>query len=80
MSELTAPMRELLVWVARCPRTYAEAMAAWQSHCPRFTIWEDALDDGLIRVEREHGTRLAEARVVLTARGQAAVAAPAALR
>jgi hypothetical protein len=44
-------MREFLVWVAFRPRTYADTMEAWGSHCPRFTLWEDALDLGLISVE-----------------------------
>jgi hypothetical protein len=45
-------MLEFLQWVASRRRTYAEAMEAWQSHCPRQTIWEDALIDGLIQVDR----------------------------
>jgi hypothetical protein len=44
-------MRELLVWVAFRPRTYADTMEAWGSHCPRYTLWEDALELGLIIVE-----------------------------
>jgi len=48
---VSAAMREFLVWVAFRPRTYADAMEAWGSHCPRFTLWEDALDQGLIVVE-----------------------------
>lgn len=65
-------MREFLVWVAFRPRTYADAMDAWQSHCPRFTLWEDALDAGLIELERPAGTSSA-ARLRLTDRGQAAL-------
>jgi hypothetical protein len=67
------PIRELLAWVARRPRTYAEAMEAWQSHCPRYTLWEDALEAKLIRIERGDGMRFGEARVSLTPRGQAAL-------
>jgi hypothetical protein len=62
--------RDFLAWVASRPRSYAEAMEAWRTSCPRFPIWEDALGDGLVRVERS-GTTMSEARVVLTARGQA---------
>jgi hypothetical protein len=65
----TAPMRELLVWVARCPRTYADAMAAWRSSCPRFTVWEDALDAGLIQIERRGAS--GDFPVSLTLRGRA---------
>jgi hypothetical protein len=45
-----APTLELLTWIAERPRTYAETMAAWHSHCPRLMIWEDALADRLVRV------------------------------
>jgi hypothetical protein len=44
-------------------------MDAWQSHCPRQTIWEDAIIDGLIQIDREHETH--NPAVVLTARGAA---------
>jgi hypothetical protein len=43
-------MLEFLAWVSDRPRTYGEAMAAWQTTCPRHTVWEDALIDGLVRV------------------------------
>ena len=61
---------DFLAWVASRPRSYAEAMEAWRTSCPRFTIWEDAIGDGLIRVESK-GSRQSEARVALTARGLA---------
>jgi hypothetical protein len=63
--------RDLLVWLARTPRTYSETMEAWRSSCPRLTIWEDALADGLVRVESGNGTRLSDAPVVLTPHGHA---------
>jgi hypothetical protein len=65
--------RDFLVWLARMPRTYAETMEAWRSSCPRFTIWEDALADGLVRVESGNGTPLSLTTVVLTPRGRAAL-------
>jgi hypothetical protein len=68
---LSAQMRELLVWVAREPRTYAAAMDAWRSSCPRFSVWEDAQDAGLIEVEARNG---AEARVRLTPLGHCVLA------
>jgi hypothetical protein len=71
-----AVMREFLAWVARCPRTEADVMEAWRSSCPRFTVWEDALAVQLVKVEREVGMRMGEARVTLTSRGQAVVAGP----
>ncbi len=47
---MDAALHELLIWVDHAPRTYADAMFAWGSHCPRSTAWEDALDANLVRV------------------------------
>ena len=73
---VTAPTRELLAWVARRPRTYVDAMEAWRSTCPRYTVWEDALDAELIQIERGGGMGIGEARVTLTPCGQAVLAGP----
>ncbi|HEY3242860.1 MAG TPA: hypothetical protein VGM03_05860 [Phycisphaerae bacterium] len=62
-------MREFLGWIASRRRTYAEAMQAWRSTCPRHTTWEDALIDGLI--ELQVGDRLDDSAVTLTPRGRA---------
>jgi hypothetical protein len=43
---------ELLTWISRGSRTYADAMEVWGSHCPRHTVWEDALAACLVRVVR----------------------------
>jgi len=59
---------EFLSWVAARRRTYDEAMEAWQSHCPRATIWEDAIIAGL--VELETGSNDRDPDVVLTAQGR----------
>ena len=42
---------QFLEFVAEQPRSYAETMDAWRSACPRMTIWEDALKDGLVVYE-----------------------------
>jgi hypothetical protein len=60
-------MLEFLDWISTRPRTYAEAMDAWQSHCPRQTIWEDAIIEGLIQLNRKDTIR--DPEVTLTARG-----------
>ena len=65
-------LREFLSWVASRRRTYAEAMEAWRSSCPRHTVWEDACRDGLIQLERTGP--LPECAVTLTPRGQALLA------
>jgi hypothetical protein len=64
-------VRELLSWISRQPRSYPEAIEVWKTHCPRHSLWEDALGDGMIRVVRNGS----ESHVVLTPRGQAALRA-----
>ncbi|MCA1647311.1 MAG: hypothetical protein LC797_18255 [Chloroflexi bacterium] len=71
---LTAPMREFLVWVAFRPRTESDAREAWQSHCPRFTLWEDAQEAGLIALDSGVGP-FGSGRVRLSRRGQDALSA-----
>lgn len=39
---------DLLEWISREERTYEEVMDAWRTSCPRFPIWEDACDRGLV--------------------------------
>lgn len=60
---------ELLEWVSRRPRTYADAMDAWRTTCPRHSSWEDALLDGLIEVIESRDAL--PSLVVVTSRGQA---------
>jgi hypothetical protein len=62
---------QLLKWIVQQPRTYGETMDAWRSTCPRLSVWEDAVADGLVRVR--HGPSMLEARVTLTARGRQAI-------
>jgi len=58
---ITSLTLQFLEWIAERERTYAQTMEAWKSSCPRLTVWEDAVADGLVRVQR--GT------VLLTAAG-----------
>ena len=60
---------EFLAWTASRPRTYAEAMEAWSSRCPRNSVWEDALMEGLIQVGSAE--TMGESKVILTPRGRA---------
>jgi hypothetical protein len=62
-------MLEFLSWLSSRRRTYSETMDAWQSHCPRQTIWEDAMIDGYIELNRQVADQNPE--VALTARGRA---------
>ena len=57
---------EFLRWISSRPRTYAETMQVWRTTCPRHSIWEDALADGLIELESTSDA----ARVTLTPRGE----------
>jgi hypothetical protein len=74
---VSAPTAELLSWLALRPRTYDEAIDAWGSHCPRLTVWEDALIGRLIRIERNGGSG---STVALTAAGRTALDGPVAAR
>ncbi|MBZ5604767.1 MAG: hypothetical protein LAO79_20915 [Acidobacteriia bacterium] len=44
---------DLLEWLHARERTYSQTMDAWRTSCPRLTVWEDANDRGLIRVDHE---------------------------
>jgi hypothetical protein len=49
MTEATDPLvLDLVEWIAREPRLYAEVIEAWRTSCPRLTIWEDAVDRGYV--------------------------------
>jgi hypothetical protein len=41
---------DLVEWIAKEPRDYAEVMEVWRTSCPKLAIWEDA----------SHGRRLLE--------------------
>jgi hypothetical protein len=46
---------DLVEWIAREPRSYAEVIDAWRTSCPRLTVWEDAVDRGLVKREAASG-------------------------
>jgi hypothetical protein len=46
---ITPLIVEFLQWLAAEPRAYAEVMEGWRTSCPRLPIWEDAVDQGLVR-------------------------------
>ena len=39
---------DLVEWIAKQPRSYADVMEAWRTSCPRFPVWEGAVDLGLV--------------------------------
>jgi hypothetical protein len=55
---------QFLAWVRDARPTHDAVLDAWQSSCPRLSIWEDALIDGLVAFD---GSR--DRRLVLTAAG-----------
>ena len=59
---VTAPTIQLLGWLAEQSRGYAETVEVWKTSCPRLSVWEDALADNLVRIER--------GRVLLTPAGR----------
>ena len=55
--ENEALVLDLVEWVAQRPRPYAEVMDAWRTSCPRFPVWEDAVEHGLLAQRVENGDR-----------------------
>lgn len=64
---------ELLAWIRTRPRTYDEAVEVWRTSCPRHSVWEDAIADGLVEVSRRGGLAT-RSTVALSARGRAVLA------
>ena len=52
---------DFVEWVAASPRAYSDVMDAWKTSCPRLTIWEDAIDQGLVQRCRVDGELSIEA-------------------
>ncbi len=46
---------DLVAWVAREDRDYAEVMEAWRTSCPRLPVWEEANSRGLVARRYERG-------------------------
>jgi hypothetical protein len=39
---------DLLEWLGREPRSYAEAQEAWRTSCPHLPVWEEANERGFV--------------------------------
>jgi hypothetical protein len=73
MSGVTEPLvLDLVEWVGRKPRAYAEVMEAWHTSCPRLPVWEEAVERGLVARRAIDGQGTC---VVLTPAGAAFLAA-----
>jgi hypothetical protein len=66
------PMLQFLSWIASRKRTHADVMDAWQSSCPRLSVWEDAVIDGYVQYAGD-----AARNVVLTRLGRTVLDAQA---
>jgi len=58
---------DLVEWVAKEPRSYAEMLETWRTSCPRLTVWDDALERGLVERTAPGASGVL---VVATARGR----------
>jgi hypothetical protein len=63
---IDALILQFLAWVESETPTYAQVLDAWQSSCPRLSVWEDVQIAGLVAFD---GTR--SRHVVLTDAGRA---------
>ena len=55
ISAVDSLILDLLEWLAKGERGYAEVMDAWRTSCPRLPVWEDANDRGLVATENVNG-------------------------
>jgi hypothetical protein len=46
-------------------------MDRWRTSCPRLSIWEDAILDGLVRLENRAGAPRNQSAMTVTPRGRA---------
>ena len=51
---------DFIAWIAAGPKSYAEVMDAWRTSCPRLTVWEDAVDRGLVARRRDASDTLVD--------------------
>jgi hypothetical protein len=65
-NDLDPLILDLLEWIGREPRSYADVIDAWRTSCPRLTVWEDAMDRGFAVREHAKGH---EVMIRLTAAG-----------
>src|SRR5882757_10693668 len=66
-NDLDPLILDLLEWIGREPRSYADVIDAWRTSCPRLTVWEDAMDRGFAAREHAQGR---EVMIRLTAAGR----------
>jgi len=58
---------DMLAWIAKEERSYAEVMEVWRTSCPRLPVWEEANERGLVTRRVSGGVAIVE----VTAAGRA---------
>ena len=66
---IDALILQFLAWIDSQTPTHAEVLDAWQSSCPRLSVWEDSMIQGLVAFD---GSRARH--VVLTEAGRTRLA------
>ena len=61
-----ALLLDMLEWIAKDERSYADVMEAWRTSCPRLPVWESASERGLV----ERGFHDGIATVAITSAGR----------
>ena len=57
MSDPIEPLvLDLLEWVGREPRPYAEVIEVWRTSCPRLPVWEEANARGFLEHRHQAGS------------------------
>jgi D-3-phosphoglycerate dehydrogenase len=57
MSDTIEPLLiDMLEWIAKEERPYAEVMEVWRTSCPRLPVWEEANARELLTRRFENGT------------------------
>ncbi|MGL4637117.1 MAG: hypothetical protein ACRCWF_14130 [Beijerinckiaceae bacterium] len=52
-ADLEPLILDMIEWLRNKPRSYADVMDAWRTSCPRLTVWEDAIERGLVTRGRD---------------------------
>lgn len=68
---IEALILDLVESLAPAPRPYAEVIEAWRTSCPRLTVWEEAVEQGLVAFRWQPDGALL---VAATSAGRAALA------
>ncbi len=68
--KIDALLRQLLTWLAREERPYADVMEAWRTSCPQLPVWEEANDRGFVDRTQASGRAI----VRITSAGRAFLA------